>query len=47
MTGQHVTTAYPFARTVGCSCGWTRTNVAESVMDDLIMAHLKSVGVTQ
>ena len=45
MTGQHVTTAYPVARTVGCSCGWVRRNVDPSVMDDLIIQHINSKGV--
>ncbi len=43
--GQHVTTAYPVARVVGCSCGWTRKGVSPDVMDDLIVQHLNSVGV--
>ena len=39
----HVTTSYPLARTVGCSCGWTRVNVHADIHDDLIEAHLASV----
>ena len=43
--GEHATTAYPLMRVVGCSCGWSRTQVDPAVMDDLIVAHLTSVGV--
>jgi len=41
----HVTTCYPLARKVGCSCGWERTNVDESIMDELCLIHLQDRGV--
>lgn len=43
--GEHATTAYPLMRVVGCSCGFTRTQVAPEVMDAILEAHLISVGV--
>ena len=39
----HVTVAYPFARTVGCSCGWVRRNIDVSIMDELAEQHLDHV----
>ena len=36
----HVTVCYPFANTVGCSCGWVRRDVADTIMDELCNQHL-------
>ena len=41
----HATVSYPFARTVGCSCGWVRTDVTEAFHEALIEAHLWKKGV--
>ena len=43
-TGVHATVAYPFARTVGCSCGWCRRDVDPSILDELAEQHLRQVG---
>ena len=40
----HLMVAYPFARTVGCACGWVRRNVDDTIMDQLFEAHLQARG---
>jgi hypothetical protein len=39
----HFTISYPYANTVGCSCGWTRRFVAPQVHDEVIQQHLDKV----
>lgn len=41
----HTTVCYPFAHTVGCSCGWVRRNVDPSIMDELCEIHLADNGI--
>jgi len=41
----HATVSYPFANTVGCSCGWVRRYVHPDIHEDLITAHLHRVGL--
>ena len=36
----HFMVSYPFANTVGCSCGWTRRFVHPDIHDDLMAQHL-------